>query len=41
METVVQKMQAKYDELTAQLSEATVKPDEMDRQPGIHEMLLK
>ena len=34
MEAVVQKMQAKYEELTAELSEATVKPDEIDRQPG-------
>eukprot|EP00435_Cladocopium_sp_Y103_P068251 s243_g31.t1 len=35
MEAIVQKMQTKYDELTAQLSEATVKPDEIDRQPGL------
>lgn len=34
MEAVVQKMETKYEELTVQLSEATVKPDEMDRQPG-------
>ena len=34
MEAVVQKMQAKYEDLTAELSEATVKPDEIDRQPG-------
>ncbi|CAL1168530.1 unnamed protein product [Cladocopium goreaui] len=30
MEAVVQKMQAKYEDLTAELSEATVKPDEIE-----------
>ena len=28
-------MQGKYDELTGKLSEATVSPDEFDRQPGL------
>lgn len=35
MDATLKKMQANYEELTVKLSEATVHPEEIDKQPGL------